>query len=168
MWTRACKLSMISSTSWLILQTNFWGSISLNHLNKRKIVNPQLNHNSTYHNLSWARHHQQKLNVGNIFSCYLPDCPQTLMEDDLWWKATFDGRRPLREDNLWGKTTFDWRRPLMEDGLWGKMTFEGLQPLMEDYLWGKTNFEGRHPLMKDYLWWKATFDGRWPLMEEDL
>ena len=35
------------------------------------------------------------------------------MEDDLWQKTTFDGRRPLMEDNLWRKTTFDRRRPLI-------------------------------------------------------
>ena len=29
------------------------------------------------------------------------------MEDDLWRKTTFDGRRPLTEDDLWRKTTFD-------------------------------------------------------------
>ena len=25
---------------------------------------------------------------------------QGMVEDDLWWKATFGGRRPLMEDNL--------------------------------------------------------------------
>ena len=53
------------------------------------------------------------------------------MEDDLWWKTTFDGRRPS-----------------MEDDLWWKMTFDGRQPL--------TSFDWRHPLMEDTLWWKTT------------
>ena len=38
-------------------------------------------------------------------------------EDDLRWKMTFDGRRPLMEDDLQWKTTFDRRQPLMEDNL---------------------------------------------------
>ena len=37
------------------------------------------------------------------------------MEDDLWLKKTFDGRRPLMEDNLWWKTPFDGRPSSMED-----------------------------------------------------
>ena len=28
------------------------------------------------------------------------------VEDDLWWEATFVGKRPLVEDDLWWKTTF--------------------------------------------------------------
>ena len=41
----------------------------------------------------------------------------TLMEEDLQWKTTFDGRRPLSEDDLRRKTTFDERRPVTEDDL---------------------------------------------------
>jgi len=88
-----------------------------------------------------------------------------LMEDDLWWK---DGRRPLMEDDLWWKTTFDGRQPLMEDDFWWKTTFDGRLPLMEDDSWWKTTFDGRRPLMEDDLWWKTTFDGRRPLMEDNL
>ena len=29
-----------------------------------------------------------------------------LMEDDLRWKMTFNGRQPLVEDDLWWKSTF--------------------------------------------------------------
>ena len=36
------------------------------------------------------------------------------MEHGLWWKATFDGRRPLMVDDLWWMITFDGRRPMME------------------------------------------------------
>ena len=43
-------------------------------------------------------------------------------EDDLWWKTTFDGRRPSTEDDLWQKTIFT------EDDLWRR------QPLTEDDL----------------------------------
>ena len=98
---------------------------------------------------------------------------QPLMEDDLWWKETFD-----RSWFLW-KTTFDGRWSLMEDNLWWKMIFDGGQPLMEDDhwwntpfdeddLWWNMTFHGRQPLMEDDLWWKITFDGRQSLMEDDL
>ena len=40
------------------------------------------------------------------------------MEDDIWWKTTFDRSRYLMEDDLWQKTTFDRRRPLTEDDIW--------------------------------------------------
>ena len=48
-----------------------------------------------------------------------------MKEDDLWWKTTFEERRPLLEDNLWRKRTFDERGPLMEDDLWRKTTTFG-------------------------------------------
>ena len=35
----------------------------------------------------------------------------SLTEDDLSWKMTFDGRRPLTEDDLRRKTTFNGRQP---------------------------------------------------------
>ena len=41
-------------------------------------------------------------------------------------------RRPLMEDDLWWKTTFDGRRSLMEDILWWEMSSEGRQSFMED------------------------------------
>ena len=47
----------------------------------------------------------------------------SLMEDNLWRKTTFSGRRPLVEDALWWKTTFGRRRPSVEDNLWWKTTF---------------------------------------------
>ena len=41
------------------------------------------------------------------------DCTyMNMMEDNLWWKTTFDGRRPLMEDDLRWKTTFYGRQPL--------------------------------------------------------
>ena len=76
------------------------------------------------------------------------------MEDDLWPKTTFDGRRPFTEE------TFDGRGPLTEDDLWRRMTFDGRRPLMEDDFWRRTTFDGRWPLTEDYLWQKTTFDGR--------
>ena len=102
------------------------------------------------------------------------------MEDDLWWKKTTDGRRPLRIDDLRGKTTF------MEDKLRWKKTFDGRQPVMEDdlgwlalLLWAfvlSCSFKimpsvclyVRRPLMEDDLWWRTTLDGRHPSMEDDL
>jgi len=42
---------------------------------------------------------------------------ETLREDDLLWKTTFDKRQPLTEDDLLRKLTFDGRLPLMEDEL---------------------------------------------------
>ena len=34
---------------------------------------------------------------------------QSLMEDDIWWKMTFNGRRPLMEEDLWYMTdNLDW------------------------------------------------------------
>ena len=83
------------------------------------------------------------------------------MEDNLWWKTTFDGRQPLMEDDLWWKTTFDWRRPLMKDDRWLKTTFDGGQPFMEDDPWWNMTFNGRRPLMEDTLGWKMTIDRRW-------
>ena len=50
------------------------------------------------------------------------------MEDNLWWKTTFDGRQPLTEDNLLWKMTFDQRQPLMEE------TFDEIRILFEDNL----------------------------------
>ena len=51
-----------------------------------------------------------------------------LMEDELWWKTTFDWRWLLMEEDLWWKTSFDGRQPLM------KMTSDGWQTFMEDDL----------------------------------
>ena len=72
------------------------------------------------------------------------------MEDNLWWRTTFDGRRPLTEDDLWRKTTFDGRWPLMEDDLWRKTSFDGRRSMTEDYLWRKTQLRQRsdycHPV----------------------
>ena len=42
---------------------------------------------------------------------------QPLMEDDIWWKRTFDGRWPLMKDNLRWKKTYDRRRSLIWDEL---------------------------------------------------
>ena len=71
------------------------------------------------------------------------------MEDDLWWKTTFDGRRTLMEDDLWWKMIFDGRQPLMEDNLWWKTVFDGRRPFIEDDFLGKITFEERQPLMED-------------------
>ena len=119
------------------------------------------------------------------------------MEDNLWCKRTFNGRKPLMEDNLcgkwilveddlWRKMTFDGRQLFMEDNLRWKMTFDGRQPLMDDNLWWKTAFMkaniffyGKRPLwkttfgwrwslMEGPLWWKWTFNGRQPLTEENV
>ena len=38
-----------------------------------------------------------------------------MMEDDLWWKTTYDGRRLMIEDDLWWKTTYDGRRLMMKE-----------------------------------------------------
>ena len=59
-------------------------------------------------------------------------------EDNLRWKMTFDGRRPLMEDDLLRKTTIDGRRPLAEEDLWQKTTFDGRRPFIEDDLQWKT------------------------------
>ena len=42
-----------------------------------------------------------------------------MVEDNLWWKTTFGGGRPVVEDG-----------PFVEDDLWWKMTFCGRQPLV--------------------------------------
>ena len=49
------------------------------------------------------------------------DRTQPLMEHNLCWKKTFNGRRPLMKDDLWWKTNFDGRRPYLEDNLWGTL-----------------------------------------------
>ena len=97
---------------------------------------------------------------------------QGTMEDDLWWKRTFDG------DYLWWKMTYDgkqpimendlWLWPLMEDNLWWRTIFDEGKLLMEDNLWWKTIFDWRRPLMEDNLWWKTPFDWRLSMMEGDL
>ena len=76
------------------------------------------------------------------------------MEDDLWWKTTFDGRRPLTEEAFYG------RWPLMEDNLWWMLTFDGRQPFMEDDLWWKTNFEEEELWFEHGLCWKTNIDRR--------
>ena len=43
------------------------------------------------------------------------------MEDNLWWKTSFDGRLPLMNDNLRWKMTFDKRWPSMENNLWWRI-----------------------------------------------
>ena len=48
------------------------------------------------------------------------------MEDDRWWKTTFDGKRPLMEDDSWWKTTFDGKRPLMKDDITDMLLFEDI------------------------------------------
>ena len=65
------------------------------------------------------------------------------MEDDLWWKTTFGGRRPLLEDDLWWKMIFGETRPSLED----------------DFRW-RTTFRGRWPLVEANLQWKGPFGGR--------
>ena len=45
-----------------------------------------------------------------------------MMEDDLWWKTTYHGRR------LW-KTTYHGRQLMMEDDLWWKATYHGRRPI---------------------------------------
>ena len=70
-----------------------------------------------------------------------------LMEEDLWWKATFDGRQHLMEDNLWWKTAFNERWPSLK-----KTTFDRR-------LQWTTTLGWRHPLIQDNLRLKTTFDG---------
>ena len=55
----------------------------------------------------------------------------------LWDNSQCTGRQPFMEDNCWWKTTFDWRQTLPEDNLWLKTTFDGRQPLLEDDLKNK-------------------------------
>ena len=87
---------------------------------------------------------------------------QCLMSYSFLWKMT------SMEDDLWRKTTFDGRRPRM-----ARLTFVSLCAfmLLQNNAFGlslcKTTFDGRRPLMEDHLWWKTAFDGRWPLMEDD-
>ena len=44
-------------------------------------------------------------------------------ENDLRWKTTIDGKRPLMEDKLQWKTTFDGRQPSMDNNLRRKTIF---------------------------------------------
>ena len=82
------------------------------------------------------------------------------VEDELWWKMTFGGRRPQVEGDICQKMTFNERRPSVEDDLQWKMTFGERQPLMKDGLQWKTIFVGRRPMEEDDLWVKTTFSGR--------
>ena len=86
---------------------------------------------------------------------------QSWIDDNPWWKTTFDGRQPLMKDNFWWKMTLK-----MEDDLWWKTTFDERWPLVEDdHLmevnhWWKTTLDGRQPWKENNLWWKTTFDWR--------
>ena len=75
------------------------------------------------------------------------------MEDDLQWKKTLGGRRPLVEEDLRGKKTFGGRWPSVEDDLWWKTTFSGRRTLVENDLLWKTTFSGKLPSVEDDLWW---------------
>ena len=57
-----------------------------------------------------------------------------LMEDDLWRKTTFGGRRPSIEEELGWKTTFGQRQPSVDYNLRWKMTLGERQPSVEDDL----------------------------------
>ena len=85
------------------------------------------------------------------------------MEDILWWKMTFDGRRPSLEDNLRWKTTFDGRQPSMADDFWLKTTFDGRRPMMEDDLhWRDFEIPLCHiPPLQSFLFSWNYFDQRW-------
>ena len=92
-----------------------------------------------------------------------------MIEDDLWWKTTFNGRHTSMVEYLSWKTTFDGRQPSLEENLWWKMIFDwrqARQTLMKDYFQWKTTFDGRRPLTEDDLWQKTTFSGRQPLRKE--
>ena len=85
---------------------------------------------------------------------------KNFMEEELWWKMSFDGRQPLMEENLWWKTNFDGRQPLIEydiDGRWS---------LLKDNLcwnlWGKIILVGRRPKLM------MNFAERRSLMKNDL
>ena len=55
------------------------------------------------------------------------------------------------DDALWRKTTFDGRRPSVEDALLWKTTFVGRWRLVEDYMRWKTTFSGRQPLLDPFM-----------------
>ena len=73
------------------------------------------------------------------------------MEDDLWWKTTFDGGQPSIEDDHQLKRSFGGRRNSIEDKLRWKTTFDGRWPTMEDDRQWKTTFNWRRPLLEDDL-----------------
>ena len=80
------------------------------------------------------------------------------VDDDLWWKTTFDWRQSLMVDNLWWKITLDGNHTLMEEDFWWRMNFDERLPLMEGNLWLKMTCDGKRPLMEDVLQWKTTFE----------
>ena len=75
----------------------------------------------------------------------------SLMEDNLYWKTTFDGRQPLIGNTFWWKTPFYKRWPLMEEDLWWKTAFDGGQLFFFDKRW--LSIENKLPL-------KTNFDER--------
>ena len=69
------------------------------------------------------------------------------VEDDVRWKTTSVGRRPLVEE------IFGWRPPTEEGDLRWKTTFGGRRPKKEDnILCWKTTYCGRGHLLEDDLW----------------
>ena len=91
-----------------------------------------------------------------------------LMEDDLQWKMTFNGKRPFMGDDCLWKMAFYGRPSFIEDRILWETTFDGRRHLTEDGLWWKTTFDGEQPLVEEDLWWKKIFDGRHPLMEDNF
>ena len=76
------------------------------------------------------------------------------MEDNFWWKMTFDGRQPcvvqpLIIASLWWKMAYSERRPFMK-----------YNPLVEEDLWWKTAFDEIRQMMRESLWWKTTFQSK--------
>ena len=68
------------------------------------------------------------------------------MPDICFNLTIFEGRQLSMEDNLLWKTTFDGRRPLF--------TFDGRWSSMEVDLWWITIFDERQPSIEDVLHWR--------------
>ena len=110
-----------------------WVCVFVFHLSKQ-FFRPFLGKKGGWNLVCWLYSHKWKINKGVMIGGRHP-----WVEDNLWWKITFGGRRPSVE------------QPLVEEGLRQKTTFAGRQLSVEDnFLW-KTTF-----------CWKTTYEGRRP------
>ena len=62
--------------------------------------------------------------------------------ENLWWKSTFYGSRPLIENDFWCNSTFGWDDPK-------STAWNGRQPLTEYNNWWKTSSDGKKHSIED-------------------
>ena len=85
--------------------------------------------------------------------------PTKIYQKEVNYRSRIDGRQPLKEDKLLMEDDLLWKMTLdgrLEDDLGWKMTLDGRR------LWTKCNLELKRTLLEDGIGWKTTLDGRQP------